>query len=830
MLAVAYYILKVIICSGILYGYYRLALHNKLFHRWNRFYLLCAIIMSLSFPLIKINIWHTPSDDDGQVIKLLNVVTTGDEMVFEASRNGHFHLTGEQGVAILYILVSLVLFIILTQTLIRLNKLIRHHVVQKIQQIHFVDTEAKGTPFSFFRYIFWNQHIDVNSATGKKIFLHELTHVKEKHSADRLFMNIVLIFFWCNPFFWLIRREMNMIHEFIADSKAVDDNDTSAFAAMILQAAYPQQAFGLTSNFFNSSIKRRLQMLTKMQNPSVTYIGRILALPLLTIIFLAFTVKTKQHILPREVIGVTTLEKTFTVVIDAGHGGEDAGARGKNGLSEKDIALTLARKIKTFNTNSNINILLTRNEDVFMSVKEKVNFTVDQKPDAFISLHVSSKRGDIENKGTSGFEIYVSRKTNSNEAKTKLLASTVSQEIAKTYTIAPDLKQRKQQGVWVLDAPEINYPSILVECGYMDDKKDLAFITNESNQEKIAKDILSAIEKYAKAAENMIGITFQDSNNPSKVSSDTIRFAATSTKNNKGGSQNANEIVFKAVELKNASLDKDTVPVKVKSVDVTRDNNVVIIYDNNTAERITRAEAEKRGIVVSPPSPPANITFRGASADSAIFILDGVEMPAGQMNKLDGDNVESIKVLKDQDAVDKYGERARNRGVVEVTMKKDKVVTVIGRPANGNDKETAVKEVTVVGHPTNGDKKETTLKDVFVVGYPTSPDDKTFYKVEEEAKFPGGEGEWSKYISSKLYKEVDALTKANKSGTCVVQFIVDTEGNISDVKAVTMQGTKLSEIAIDAVKKGPKWVPATQNGKKVKAYRKQPVTFHISKG
>src|SRR5690606_34388461 len=115
----------------------------------------------------------------------------------------------------------------------------------------------------------------------------------EKHSADRLFMNIVLIFFWCNPFFWLMRREMNMIHEFIADSKAIEDSDTTAFAAMILHAAYPQQAFGLTSSFFSSSIKRRLRMLAQMQNPRISYIGRVLALPLLAFIFAAFSIKTK---------------------------------------------------------------------------------------------------------------------------------------------------------------------------------------------------------------------------------------------------------------------------------------------------------------------------------------------------------------------------------------------------------------------------------------------------------------------------------------------------------------------------------------------------------
>lgn len=797
MLAVAYYVLKVIICSGILYGYYRLALHNKIFHRWNRFYLLCAVLMSLSFPLIKINIWHTPSDDDGQVIKLLNVVTTGDEMVFEASRNGHFHLTGEQGVAILYILISLVLFVVLTQTLIRLNKLIRHHVVQKIQQIHFVDTEAKGTPFSFFRYIFWNHHIDVNSATGKKIFLHELTHVKEKHSADRLFMNIVLIFLWCNPFFWLIRREMNMIHEFIADSKAVDDNDTSAFAAMILQAAYPQQAFGLTSNFFNSSIKRRLQMLTKMQNPRVTYIGRILALPLLTIIFLAFTVKTKQNLTSGEVIKTITLEKTFTVVVDAGHGGDDPGAKGVDGTVEKTLDLAIVQKIKQLNNNSNIRILLSRETDILQPVKDKVKWTLEQKPDAFISIHINAEPSADK----SGFELMISRKGNQYEKKARLLGSLIAQEIGKTYPVASDLKQRTEKGVWVLDAPEISYPALLIHCGYITNKKDLAFITNEANQQKIAKDILHAIERFAKEQQTTsTNISAINNNETTAADPSTISFSAVKS----GTSSSTTPIFFKAVEIKNVSI--DTLPSNIKSIDLTKDDNVIIIYKNDKAEKITRAEAEKRGIVVPP---PANITLRGTKTDSALCFIEGVEMPIGEINKLDPANIESIKVLKDQNAVDKYGERARKRGVVEITLKKDKVPGVVKPPTT--------------------EVKDASLQEVFVVGYATQDKNTIFEKVEEEAKFPGGDGEWSKYIARALNKELDALVKAKQTGTCVVQFIVDTEGGISDVKAVTMQGTKLSEIAIEAIKNGPKWISATQNGEKVTSYRKQPVTFLISK-
>jgi periplasmic protein TonB len=105
-----------------------------------------------------------------------------------------------------------------------------------------------------------------------------------------------------------------------------------------------------------------------------------------------------------------------------------------------------------------------------------------------------------------------------------------------------------------------------------------------------------------------------------------------------------------------------------------------------------------------------------------------------------------------------------------------------------------------------------------------------FTKVEVYADFPGGNGAWAKYITKEINKYIDALTEDGKSGTCRVRFIVDKEGNVSNVVALNMKGSKLAEIAVKAIKSGPKWHPATQNGKPVNAYRIQPVTFMMPDG
>jgi protein TonB len=107
-------------------------------------------------------------------------------------------------------------------------------------------------------------------------------------------------------------------------------------------------------------------------------------------------------------------------------------------------------------------------------------------------------------------------------------------------------------------------------------------------------------------------------------------------------------------------------------------------------------------------------------------------------------------------------------------------------------------------------------------------ENKVFEKVEIEAAFPGGDAAWRRYLEKNLqgFNPADNGAPAGNY-TVYVQFIVDKEGNISDVRALTNHGYGMEDEAIKVIKKGPKWTPAIQNGRNVKAYRKQPITFQV---
>ena len=106
-----------------------------------------------------------------------------------------------------------------------------------------------------------------------------------------------------------------------------------------------------------------------------------------------------------------------------------------------------------------------------------------------------------------------------------------------------------------------------------------------------------------------------------------------------------------------------------------------------------------------------------------------------------------------------------------------------------------------------------------------SKEDGILTVVEIDARF---KGDWGAYVKKEIEKNLDELTEANESGTCIVRFVVSKDGTVSNVEALTMKGTKLAEVAVNAIRKGPKWMPAIQNGSQVNAYRQQPITFTIN--
>lgn len=786
------YGLKVLLCSSLLMGYYYLALRNKAFHQWNRFYLLITVALSLTLPLLQFTLFHAPAEESA-AIQLLQTINAGDEYIVEVASNSERAIDWNGYATAGYLLVSTVFFLLLFRGLVRLAHIIRNHPVQQVENIQFINTDVSGTPFSFLRFIFWNRSIDIESQRGKQILKHELVHVREWHTADKLFLQMVLIFAWCNPVFWIIRNELKMIHEFIADKKAVEDRDASELAAMILQAAYPKQFNHLINPFFQQSIKRRLRMLTQIQNPRANYLSRILMLPLVAFVVFAFSVKTQGQ------ETIKPLPQKLVVAIDAGHGkknGQYDGAH-SGGIYEDEITLAIARQVHALNTDKNLEIVLIRADETNIDLRKRVELIKAAKADLLIMLHVNAavtNTPSVSGKDN-GFEIYLSGKNTTYAQPSNHLASSITQSLEGLALGKPTLAQRSK-GVWVLD--EAPCPAVLLECGYLTNAADRDFIRQEKNQKEIAKRILAAISAYANAAGKI-----------------TVTEVA------------LEKLVEEPVDTGNAIKDDDL--ANIKAIDV-KDKIITVTYKDGSQKTLSKEEAQQKGLVGN--AKLAKVTIDKTNMEGNVIsgsiklaegekqpliVLDGKIMSRNALESFGPETIASINVLKGESAIAKYGEAGKD-GALIITTKR----------ATRNDSTIVVK-----GYGTRkpAEQVSSTVQEVVVTGYPTNRVEPVFVRMDVEPQFPADNGGWSKFLSTHLNANVPAKSGA-PSGMykVVVQLLVEKDGSLSEIKPLTKVGWGMEEEVVRVLKLSPKWIPAKQNGHIVRAYRKLPVTFVIDGG
>jgi N-acetylmuramoyl-L-alanine amidase len=675
------YLLKVIICSGILYGYYWIALRNKVFHSWNRFYLLASMAVSISLPLIEPYVIK-PITNDSKMIHALQVVAGADEYVTEIQETSSMSWDTAMLMNTAYILITLIVMCWLFFGLTRIYKMVRRYPQKKMQDIVLLNTREPGTPFSYFRYLFWNEDIDPSSVNGQKILEHELVHIREKHSHDKLFVHLVLTIFWSNPFFWLIRKELAMVHEFIADQKTA--TDTESFAQLILSASFPQHTSLLTNAYFQSSIKRRITMITKNKNPKYQYISRILLIPVLFVLIFTFAVKAKGIMNHPSI----DLDKKVTVVIDAGHGGTDNGVENGN-VTEKDLNLALAKRIKELNNNSNLNIVLSRDVDQSLKVNQRPEIADNVHADLFLSLH---SNGSPNNK-KQGIEVFISAKNPKFEKESTEVATLLLNNLSSVYLTDKEIKKREKHGVWVLD--KNNRPSIILENGYLTNENDKNFFTQSANQDKVAKAILRSIEDYFSKNVVVTKITTDTLPNTKKVKSVTVAYddgtkeilteeeykkrnqpkVVKGIKLSKVDTVNINDVKVESVFfIDGKELPKGTMPIEVKEIQSIR------VIDNGNGKKEVHIDKKESSqtksnsplnevTVVGRPSATVKLKGQKINGVDPLYIINGKEYTKEQMSALEPNQIESIDVLKGESAITLFGDKGKN-GVIKITLKK----------------------------------------------------------------------------------------------------------------------------------------------------------------
>lgn len=702
MLTTLYYFAQVILCSGIMMGYYWLVLRDKKFHQYNRFYLLFAAAVAWIIPLIKIQ-WEPHPTSRLPVYELFYMVAENNSRMDSNLHRNWFQWNWQTMLTGVYAVVSIILCFMLIIGMIRIARILRKHPINIIDNFFLIITNVQGTPFSFFKYIFWNEQIDLQSESGKQILQHEITHVQQKHSIDKLFVQLVLVAGWFNPFFWLIKGELSMIHEYIADKKSVEHGDTASLAAMLLTAAYPRHPFLLSNPFFFSPIKRRIAMLTNQTKPKYSYLRRLIILPVMAIVLVLFAFRSKESRVKQPIslqgvienvynelkpassnaksatgFRVMLLKKKYLVVLAPAHGGADAGAKAPDGTKESELALRYAKLIKELNNNDHIEFVLSRTDDKYMHVVEVTDFINNQNPDLAISIHANTSLSSLKDMNGSG--VYLS-KTGISFNESYTLANNIATNLKDATFNFNGIKTRND-GVYILKNTKC--PIVETEIGYLSSTSDLKKLKDPTYQKALASAILQGVQDYLYRKENTLSAV----RDTTVLTSDSVYVIPAGkevkiignpmlvTPNYKpqvyGLSKFGSSIPFDVLCLYDGvvvdrKIIDDIDPNTIESITVLKDKESIAIY----------GEAGKNGVILIRSKQPRVIQgykneekYTGTNKiNDAIYALDGVIVDSFSMKQINPNDIDNVIILNSLKAIELFGAKGRN-GVIDIKTKK----------------------------------------------------------------------------------------------------------------------------------------------------------------
>lgn len=310
-----FYLIKIIGCSALFILFYKLVLEGEHMYKFNRYYLLISLILSFTIPFITFEQQVFPRELVDAVIP---------DSTFSISAEPVKDKSYEKSINYMILGFWFVYFFVTVAFLSRFLINIKY-ILQKIKKGVFIPYgggkivlfNQNTVPHSFLGYIFLNEEAYTSGNIEEEILVHELAHVSQKHSWDILFVEVLQIFFWFNPFIFLFRKAIALNHEFLADEAVISQiPDIKSYRNLLFEKVNEQTSPFITSRFNYSITKKRLLMMTKTKSFRNAFCKQMAVVPLLGVAVFFFStitiaqeeteaVQSKQIVVPSSTEGAT---------------------------------------------------------------------------------------------------------------------------------------------------------------------------------------------------------------------------------------------------------------------------------------------------------------------------------------------------------------------------------------------------------------------------------------------------------------------------------------------------------------------------------------------
>ena len=278
------YILKTSVCLAMFYLFYRLLLSKETFHRFNRVALLGVLVLSCLIPMIEV----TTHDASGFLVleEMILMAEVEPAVVLDETSNPF----PWRALMLLVYMAGILFFVI--RHLWSLGRMLRLLRVSRKEDLGdgitlFVHDDKEVAPFS------WMKNIAVSETdlaeSREAVLTHERAHIHNRHSWDLLLGEVCVFFQWFNPAAWLLKQELQTIHEYEADEWVIENGiDAKTYQLLIIKKAVGARLYSIANSFNHSSLKKRITMMIKKKSNPWARMKCLYVLPLAAVAVAAF--------------------------------------------------------------------------------------------------------------------------------------------------------------------------------------------------------------------------------------------------------------------------------------------------------------------------------------------------------------------------------------------------------------------------------------------------------------------------------------------------------------------------------------------------------------
>ena len=295
-----YYLLRTSILMALFYGFYKLFFGKNTFHNLHRFSLILIVVMIAVLPVFRFNLLPEKKADPAVIENF--------PMDFSNIPIVEISELPAQPIEIPWIGLLSVIFALgfafaVVRYLIGLTQLIG--IIRKSEKQTLADdtvlciTDKEISPFSWMKYIGLSRK-DV-SADNRAIINHERAHIHLQHSFDMIFLDLFTCVFWFNPFSWLLRREIQSVHEYQADEQVLNNGiDAKQYQLLLIRKSVGEHKFALANNFRQRDLHKRITMMMKNKTNKRMKWNYTVALPVLFLAMVALSVPKLNASIPEK--------------------------------------------------------------------------------------------------------------------------------------------------------------------------------------------------------------------------------------------------------------------------------------------------------------------------------------------------------------------------------------------------------------------------------------------------------------------------------------------------------------------------------------------------